>query len=175
MKTKDLTLTALFAALLCISAPWALPVGAVPLTLATFSVYLAAGALGWKRGLLAVLVYLLLGTAGLPVFSGFMGGAQKLAGVTGGFLVGYLPCALFAGLLPDRFPGRRWPYPTGMILGTAALYALGTAWFMFQTHSPAAAALLTCVVPFLPGDAVKIAAASLLAPVLRKYLRRYGS
>jgi biotin transport system substrate-specific component len=175
MKTKDLTTTALFAALLCISAPWAVPVGAVPVTLATFAVYLAGATLGWKKGVLAVLVYLLLGTAGLPVFSGFTGGAQKLASVTGGFLIGYLPCAFLTGLLPDRFPGRRWIYPAGMVLGTAALYALGTAWFMLQTHSPAAAALMTCVVPFLPGDAAKIAAASLLAPALRKYLRRHGA
>jgi biotin transport system substrate-specific component len=168
MKGRDLTLTALLAAMLCAAAPWSVPVGPVPVSLATFAVYLAGASAGWKRGGLAALVYVLLGCAGLPVFSGFSGGIQKLFGVTGGFIMGYIPCALLSGLPADIFPGSRWAPPAGMALGTLALYAMGTAWFMLQTRSSLPAALLVCVVPFLAVDAGKIVLASLLAPRLRK-------
>jgi biotin transport system substrate-specific component len=170
MKGRDLTLTALLAAMLCAAAPWSVPVGPVPVSPATFAVYLAGASAGWKRGGLAVLVYVLLGCAGVPVFSGFSGGVQKLFGVTGGFILGYIPCALLAGLAADKFPGKRWAAPAGMVLGTLVLYTVGTAWFMLQTKNPLSAALLTCVVPFLAFDAGKIVLASLLAPKLRKLI-----
>ena len=170
MKTRDMTLTAVMAALICIAGPLVVPVGPVPLSLATFAVYLAGAVLGKKRGTIAVGLYLLIGIIGVPVFSGFSGGFQKLAGVTGGYLAGYLPCAFLSGLGAERAEksGRKWLLPALAAAGTAVLYALGTAWFMIQTGNTASAALGLCVVPFLPGDAVKIIAASLLAGPVRK-------
>ena len=170
MKTRDMTLTAVMAALICIAGPLVVPVGPVPLSLATFAVYLAGAVLGKKRGAIAVGLYLLIGIIGVPVFSGFSGGFQKLAGVTGGYLAGYLPCAFLSGLGAERAEksGRKWLLPALAAAGTAALYALGTAWFMIQTGNTVGAALGLCVVPFLPGDAVKIIAASLLAGPVRK-------
>ena len=170
MKTRDMTLTAVMAALICIAGPLVVPVGPVPLSLATFAVYLAGAVLGKKRGTIAVGLYLLIGIIGVPVFSGFSGGFQKLAGVTGGYLAGYLPCAFLSGLGAERAEksGRKWLLPALAAAGTAALYALGTAWFMIQTGNTVGAALGLCVVPFLPGDAVKIIAASLLAGPVRK-------
>ena len=129
----------------------------------------------WKHGLLAVAVYILVGAVGLPVFSGFTGGVQKLFGATGGYIAGYIPCALIAGLLIDRFENKKWIYPAAMVLGTVALYALGTAWFMFVTKNSLAASLAVCVVPFLPGDALKIVAASAIAYPLRRLVRRATS
>lgn len=170
-KTRDLTQTALFAALLCVTAPWSVPIGPIPLSLATFAVYLAAAVLGWKRGTLAVLVYLLLGAAGLPVFTGFAGGLHKLAGPTGGYLAGYLPCALLTGIFSERSRGAPFS-AVGMVLGTAVLYALGTAWFCVQSGSGVGHALAVCVLPFLPGDGAKIAAAAALAAFLRPVLDR---
>ena len=176
MKTKDLTLTAVMAALLCLAGPMSLSIGPVPLSLASFAVYLAGAVLGPRRGAAAVGIYLLLGLIGIPVFSGFSGGFQKLAGVTGGYLAGYLPCALLSGLGARRaLSGKKALLPGGMILGTAVLYLIGTAWFLLQTGQTLAGALSLCVLPFLPGDAVKIAAASLLTPPLRKALARQGS
>lgn len=177
MKTRDMALTAVMAALICVVAPIVVPLPAspVPLSLATFMIYLAAAVLGAKRGALAVALYLLIGAVGLPVFSGFTGGAQKLAGVTGGYLIGYLPCAFIAGLAaaPGRgAPARKWRLPLFMALGTAALYALGTAWFMVSTKNGLAASLGMCVLLFLPGDAIKIAAASLLAGPIRRAVYR---
>ena len=116
-----MALTGMMAALLCVAGPLSLPVGPVPLSLATFAVYLAGAVLGWKRGTAAVALYLLIGLCGLPVFSGFSGGFQKLAGVTGGYLVGYLFCALITGLGsgdPETRHGKpAWVLPACMAAG----------------------------------------------------------
>lgn len=162
-------LIALMAAALCVLSPWAIPVGPVPITLATLGVYLAAGTLGPKGGTAAVGLYLALGAVGVPVFAGFAGGLQQLVGLTGGYLWGYLPCALLAGLLARR--AGRFALPLAFLVGTAAMYLLGTAWYMVQTDGTLSGALLTCVLPFLPADGVKIAVASLLAPALRRHIR----
>ena len=168
-----MTFTALMAALICVAGPLSVSIGPIPLTLATFAVYLAAAVLGSKRGTLAVALYLLIGLVGLPVFSGFSGGFQKLVGVTGGYLIGYLPGAWIGGMgvKPGQAaPGSRWRLPLFLALGTLAIYVLGTAWFVIQTGNGLVAALSLCVLPFLPGDAIKIGAASLLARPIRKAL-----
>ncbi len=176
LNTRDMTLVAVMAALICVAGPLTVAIGPIPLSLATFAIYLAGAVLGAKRGALAVALYLLIGAVGVPVFSGFSGGFQKLAGVTGGYLVGYLPCAWLTGLGAcgaDEKSGKGvWRLPAMMALGTATLYAVGTAWFMVQTKTPLGAALGMCVLPFLPGDAVKIAAATLLARPVRKAVFR---
>lgn len=165
---KSMVFTAIAAAIICVAAPFSIPLPAlVPISLATFAVYLAGGLLGAKRGTLAVLVYILIGAVGLPVFSGFAGGFAKLLGVTGGYIIGYIPCALLTGLFADLFPKKLWALPLGMALGTAACYLLGTVWFIIATGSGLAAALAACVVPFLIGDAIKIAAATAITLPLR--------
>ena len=175
MKVKDMTLTAVMAALMCIAGPLSIQAGPVPLSLATFAVYMAGAALGKKYGTLATALYLVIGAAGVPVFSGFAGGLQKLAGVTGGYLAGYLPCAFLTGIGAEQAEkGRRWMLPLMAAAGTAVLYALGTAWFTVQTGNTLGAALSLCVVPFLPGDAAKITAAVLLANPVRRAVRTAG-
>ncbi len=161
VKIRDLTLIALFSALLCIISSFSVPIGPVGITLATFGIYLSGAVLGWKRAGAAVAVYLLLGLVGLPVFSGFMGGVQRLAGPTGGYLVGYILCAVITGLLSEKI-GKAWGAALGMVLGTVALYAFGTAWFCIMSGSGLLSALSVCVIPFLPGDALKIALAAVL-------------
>jgi len=129
--------------------------------------------LGPKRGTAAVGLYLLIGILGVPVFSGFSGGFQKLAGVTGGYLAGYLPCAFLTGLGAEKADGGgKALLPALMAAGTAVLYLAGTAWFIAQTGSSAGSALSLCVVPFLPGDALKITAASLLVVPVRRAVYR---
>jgi biotin transport system substrate-specific component len=166
MKVRDLTITALFAALICVCAPLSIAIGPVSITLATFAVYLAASVLGWKRGTLAVIVYILIGAVGVPVFSNFSGGLQKLIGVTGGYIVGYIPCALIVGYFSDKW-SKVWSYILGMVVGTVVLYALGTVWFIFVAKSTLSYAMSVCVIPFLPLDTVKIICASILAIKLR--------
>lgn len=174
LSLKALTLTAVFSALLCIISPFAIPVGPISVTLATFGVYLAGASLGLKRGSAAVAIYLMLGFIGLPVFSGFSGGFQRLFGPTGGYMVGYIPCAAITGAFVSRFK-RPWAYPVGMAAGTVALYALGTAWYCVLTGAGLLPSLSLCVFPFLLGDGIKIACASVLGYRLRTFTERINN
>ena len=175
MKTNDLTLTAAMAALICVAGPLTIAIGPVPLSLASFAVYLAGAILGWKRGSLAVAVYLLIGLAGVPVFSGFSGGVQKLFGVTGGYLVGYVACALITGLFSGEprndKPRPAWVMAAGMALGTAVrvleIFAEDD-----QAGNTLSAAMGMCVLPFLAGDVLKIVAASAIAVPVRRAIYR---
>jgi biotin transport system substrate-specific component len=166
---RQLALTALMAAVLCVLAPWSVNVGPIPLSLATLGVYLCVYLLGWKWGTVSVLVYLLLGAAGMPVFSSFSGGLGKLLGPTGGYLIGYLALAVLSGLAIDR--SNHLPvHFLGMVIGTVALYTLGTAWYCFQSGTALEVALSKCVWIFIPGDLLKMAAALALGPLLRHRL-----
>lgn len=169
-----LVMTAVMAAVMAVVAPFSIQIGPIPLSLCTFVIYLNSYLLGWKRGTAATLVYILLGAVGMPVFSSFSSGLGAVLGPTGGYIVGYLPLALIAGFAVERFPAGRLPQLAGMVLGTAVLYVLGTAWFCFQSGNSLNAAMGACVLPFLPGDALKIAAAMLLGPLLRTRLEQAG-
>lgn len=161
--------TALFAAIICIMAPFSLNVGLIPISLGTFAIYLAGGFLGGKKGMTAVGVYILLGAIGLPVFTGFSGGFAKLLGVTGGYIIGFVPLVLITGIFAEK---NKALLPLGMVLGTLACYAFGTVWFMALTKSELVPALMSCVVPFLIGDAVKIAAASAICIPLKSRVNK---
>lgn len=173
-RTYQLAVAALFAALLCILGPLSLPIGPVPISLATLIVYLAAYILGPKLGTISCAVYLLLGLVGLPVFSGYAGGIGKLAGPTGGYLIGYIPLAFIAGLFVIKGKGKIPMAALGMVVGTAVLYLLGTIWFVMQMDYSVGQALAVCVVPFLLGDAIKIVVAVLLGGTVRKRLVQAG-
>lgn len=164
--------TALFAAIICVLAPFVIPIGPIPLSLATFAIYIAASALNWKFGTAAVIIYIALGAVGLPVFSGFMGGVPKLVGPTGGFIFGYILLALSEGFIIDKLEKKKWAYPLGMAVGTILLYICGTTWFVISQNVTLAKALALCVLPFLLGDAIKIILASVIAPNLRKLLKK---
>ena len=159
------------AAILCAVGPLAIPIGPVPVAFANLIIYLSLYLLGWKRGVASCLAYLLLGLAGLPVFSAFGSGASRLLGPTGGYLVGYLPMAVVGGLTLDH-TDRRWLQGLGLAAGTAVLYAMGTAWYCWQGGVDPGPALGACVLPFLPFDLLKILAALTVGPVLRRRLRQ---
>lgn len=166
-------IAALLAALLAIISPFSLPVGSIPLTLSSFGVYLCALLAGGGWGTVSVAVYLLLGAVGVPVFSGFVGGVQAFAGPTGGFLLGYLPCTLLSGFLCRRFENKRpLLWGVALLIGTAVLYLCGVIWFMLSADVTLWAALVACVLPFLPGDIVKIVAAISLAYPVKKALQK---
>lgn len=178
-KTTYMALCGLFAALTAVCTYISIPLGftPVPVNLATLAVFLAGGLLGRKYGTIALAVYALLGAVGVPVFSGFRGGLGVLVGPTGGYIIGYIAAAFLVGLLTEMLLTDKRSRvaelaicAVSMIAGLAACYLLGTIWFMISTHTGAAAALVSCVIPFLPGDALKIAAASLLVQRLRHLL-----
>lgn len=170
MKTVDMAYIALFAVLMAVCSWISIP-SVVPFTMQTFGVFLTVGVLGGKRGTLAVVVYLLLGAVGLPVFAGFAGGLGALLGSTGGYLVGFVFLALVMWAM-ERIPGKKtWVLALSMVLGLAVCYAFGTAWFMVvyaRTTGPVGlwTALGWCVLPYILPDLVKMA----LALVIRKRL-----
>ena len=165
--TYAMVSTALMTAVTCILAPLSVPIGPVPISFTNLAIYISLYLLDWKRGTVSYFLYLLIGFAGLPVFSGFTGGVAKLAGPTGGYLIGYIPCALILGCAIDRFPRAKWMYPLAMIAGTIVLYAIGVLWFMLYLGNGFGKAMAACVIPFLPGDALKIAVASIFSLRLR--------
>ena len=179
MSTKRLVLCAATAALTCVLAPISFFIGtAIPVTLATFAVMLAGVLLGGRCGALSQLIYLLLGIVGLPVCAGWTPALPRLTGPTGGYLIGYLPLAFLCGAIYTAWGrnstgAKKYAALTGgMLLGTAALYAFGTVWFCVWSGADALYALSVCVVPFLPGDAIKILAVALIAPRLEKAIDR---
>jgi biotin transport system substrate-specific component len=179
LTTYELVLCALCAAVTCVLAPISVPLaGEVPISLATFAVLLSGILLGAKYGAISQLVYVLLGSVGVPVFAGWTGGIGITLGVTGGYIIGYLPMAFVTGLLYYRFGrnesgARKYAAMiVSMILATAVLYIFGTAWFMVQTKMTLAASLAACVIPFLPGDLIKIIAVMLVAPPIEAALKR---
>lgn len=173
ISTQSLVLTALMTAVTCILAPMSVPVpfSPVPLTLTNLVLGFSIFLLGWKKATASYLIYLLLGLCGLPVFSGFSGGPGKFAGPTGGYLTGFIFLTLIGGLLAQHFHWKRIGCIAGLVLGTAVTYAFGTAWLCFQLHLNPAAGLMAGVIPYLPGDAVKIILTVLLGPVIKKRVR----
>ena len=167
--TYAMAVTALMTAVTCILAPLSIPIGPVPISLTNFAIYLSLYLLDWKKGTVSYILYLLLGLVGLPVFSGFTGGIGKLAGPTGGYIIGFIPMAIIAGIVIDKF-SQRWIQILGMIVGTAICYAFGTVWFCFQSGYTVAAALAVCVIPFIPADLIKIVIVTIIGPMIRKRL-----
>ena len=173
LKTRDVALVGLFAALTVICAWISVPLGPVPVTLQTFAVFLGAALLGSKRGTLAVGVYILLGVVGLPVFSGF----KTLNPLTFGYVLGFLPLGLMTAAAERLFPGRKLALPLGMALGLLVCYLIGTVWFWYVMHFRGTAygfgkILSLCVVPFVLPDLLKLAASWLLARKLGKYVKQ---
>ena len=164
-KVREMTITALMAAVICVLGPISVPIGPVPISLTNLAIYFVLYAVGTKRGLSAFLIYLLLGLAGLPVFSGFTGGPQKLFGPTGGYIIGFLGMTLVAGLFIDRFTEKRIRCILGMFLATLIPYVLGTLWLAVSAHMTFKAALAAGVLPFVWEDVLKMAAAAALGPV----------
>lgn len=172
---RDMALSALFAALIAVCS-WISVPSAVPFTLQTFGVFMAAGLLGGKRGTVSVLIYILLGAAGIPVFSGFKGGAGVLAGSTGGYIVGFLFTALIIWLFEAKARNRKYTLPISMAVGLLACYAFGTAWFMFvYARTSGSVGLVTaltwCVFPFILPDAAKITLACFLIRRIKSVVR----
>ena len=170
-KTKFLSYCAIFAALTAVLSQISLPIGPVPINLALMSPVIAALLFGIQVGVTSQAVYVLLGAVGLPVFSGFRGGLSALAGPTGGYIIGYILCALLAGAIIKYSKEKSVPMLVlAAVAGTLICYLFGTIWFVYQQKTTFAAALSLCVFPFLPGDAVKIVLDTLIVRKISKTL-----
>ena len=168
---RQLTVTGVMTAVTCILAPFSLPIGPVPISVMTFIIYLTMYLLGMKMGTVSCMIYLLLGFVGVPVFAGYTGGAGKLLGPTGGYLIGYLFLTLVGGFIMEKMAFKRIWCMVGTIVGTAVLYLFGTVWFMILMKCEFTYALSACVIPFLIGDLTKIVLAELVGQEIRKRLK----
>lgn len=157
-------------AVICILAPFSLPIGPVPISFTNLAIYIALYVLGMKRGTISYLIYLLIGLVGVPVFSGFIGGPQKLFGPTGGYLIGFIPMAVIAGIVIDKCMKKWYFCLLAMIAGTWVCYLFGTAWLAFQANMTFKAALAAGVIPFIIEDLIKMVLALLIGPQIHKQL-----
>lgn len=174
-KTKDMVYIGMFAVIIAVCSWISIP-AAVPFTLQTMAVFAAVGILGGKRGTLSVLLYILLGAVGIPVFAGFTGGIGILLGSTGGYIAGFLFSALLMWGFEKLFGNRAWVLPVSMFAGLLVCYAFGTVWFKavyMRTTGPVGfmTVLGWCVIPFIIPDCIKIAIALFLTKRLKKAVR----
>lgn len=171
---KTMAFVGIMTALICVMGPFSIPLpfSPVPLSLTMLAIFFSLYVVGMKLGTLSTLLYLLIGLVGLPVFSGFSGGAGKLLGPTGGYLIGFIFMALIAGFFIDKWPNNLLLGFVGMVLGTAVCYAFGTAWLAYQNHLTLKAALFAAVIPFIPGDIIKMVIAVIVGPLVRKALKK---
>ncbi len=166
---RDALLIAASCLLIALSAQVEIPIpfSPVPLTGQTFAVLLLGAALGSWRGAAAVISYVTLGALGIPVFAGGAGGALKLAGPTGGYLVGFAAGAFVVGLLTEKDWGRKlWSSAAAMVIGNVVIYAVGVTWL--AAFVGWASVLRLGVLPFIPGDLLKLALAIWLLPAAWK-------
>jgi biotin transport system substrate-specific component len=148
-----------------------LPFTPVPITGQTFAVLLSGAVLGWRRGMLAQILYLAEGAAGLPFFAGGAAGPLVFAGPSGGYLVAFPVAAAITGFLAERGWDRHfWSMLAAMLLGSSVIFASGLAGL--SRFIPSGDLLGTGLFPFLPGDLVKSTLASLAFPGLWRFANR---
>ncbi|MCM1061259.1 MAG: biotin transporter BioY [Eubacterium sp.] len=173
--TKEMVLTAMLTAVMAVCS-WISVPAEIPFTLQTFAVFCAIGLLGGRNGLFSILVYILLGAIGIPVFAGPSGGIGIILGNTGGYIVGFIFIALICWLTEKLFGNGLIARIISMLIGLAVLYAFGTAWFMFlYTKNTGDVSLIQvmkwCVTPFVIPDLLKLALAVVLTDRIKKYAK----
>lgn len=167
MNVQRITKIALFAALLALISPIAIPTSIVPFTLSSLMIYILSFSLKPVDALISVLVYILLGVIGLPVFSGYQAGLQVLTGPTGGFIIGYIPASFIISLLVS---GKKTvlKYIYSFISGTLIIYMFGLLMFSFVMDLNFVNSLFITVIPFLIFDIVKMTLGIITCIILNK-------
>ena len=167
---QDICSIAIMAAITAVMAQISIPMPlGVPMTMQTFAVTLAGVILGSKRGALSMIVYVLLGAIGVPVFAGFSGGAQYLVGATGGFLISFPLMAYLIGV-GVKLKKKKGMFLLFLILGTVSNYIVGVVMFCIVTQSSVMTGITACVLPFIPTAIIKAAVASVLGLQIHRRL-----
>jgi biotin transport system substrate-specific component len=174
-RIKDTVYIAMFAAVISVCSLIYVPF-AVPFTMQTFAVFLALFSAGGKRGTIAILTYIAIGLAGMPVFSGFMGGVSALFGATGGYIIGFVFAAFIYWLFEKLFGKSEKTSAVSAIVGMTVCYIFGSLWYAFVFSGGTGeagffAAIAQCVLPFILPDAAKITLAFVLCKRLKKYMK----
>lgn len=169
-----LVYTSMFAAIIAVCSLITIPF-AVPFTMQTFAVFFSLLMLGGKGGTCAVAIYIALGLAGLPVFSGFNGGFGALLGATGGYIIGFLLASLLFWFIEKISRTKRYTDIFSVTSGMLLCYTVGSLWYalvyMEGTAAGFSAAFMQCVLPFILPDAAKISLAFMLRKRLKKYIQ----
>lgn len=174
--TYDIITIALLTAVTAVCSWIIIPTGTVPFSMQTFAVFVSALLLGSAKGTLTVILYLLLGIVGLPVFSSFQAGPGVLLGATGGFLTGFVFITLIGGYFAHRFSNNTIMTVTGLILGLLCCYIMGTVWFIFvyldsTSEMSVPAVLSICVLPYVIPDLIKMYLAVIVTKKLKKVIK----
>lgn len=174
LKTKNLILYSLFAAMTAVLSQISLilPFTPVPVNLAMLSVFMSGAMVGSKGGAVSQIVYVILGAIGIPVFAKLSAGVGIILGPTGGYIIGYIASAYITGYIIEKTGKGFISYIFAMAIGLIACYLLGTIWFMIITGTMIYKALTLCVIPFIPGDMLKILAGSFLASRLNPIINK---
>jgi len=162
----------LMAALTAAGAYLAIPIGPVPIVLQNLFIFLSGLLLGPGWGTASVGVYLLAGILGLPVFAGGVGGIGRFAGPTGGYLLGFLPAVCVIGFISNVSKTNVVRDLLAMVCGSLIIYAFGLSWLKILTGMTLGKTLAVGMYPFLPGDALKMAAAVPIAKALRPVIHK---
>lgn len=160
---------ALMAAVMAILSPISIPIGPVPISLGTFTVFLTGALLPLPFSIVSLGIYIFLGLIGLPVFSNFRGGPPVLIGPTGGYIIGYVFIILAVGLAVKHSSSMVVHFLAAMA-GMLMCYGVGTLWFSMVTGTAFLQGLLVCVVPFILPDIMKAVVALLLSKILKSRL-----
>lgn len=170
-KSYSIVLMGLFVAIMAVCAWVSIPMVPIPITLQTMGVFITVSILGAKKGTVSIIIYILLGAIGLPVFSNFTGGFGIILSPTGGFILGFIFTTIIAGFISEHFKCSILTNIFAMTSGLVACYLIGTIWYCVYARVDVLTAFLVCVVPFLIGDAVKIGVSSILATKLKKLIK----
>lgn len=176
--TKNIALMAIFVALMAVCSWISLSFGQITFSLQTFAVFVTVGLLGLKRGTISVVVYILLGLAGVPVFAGFTGGIGVIAGYLGGFIVGFLPAAIIIGLIimlvkvEGEFKKMMVMF-IAMLLGDAVCFLIGGIWFKNVLELDWASTFSLSMAPYIVPDIAKMLVAIIVINRVKAYVKLF--
>ncbi|MBQ5885031.1 MAG: biotin transporter BioY [Clostridia bacterium] len=169
MKIREITLTAIFSAVLCLFSIITFPIGAVPVSLATFGVMIAASFIKAKCAIISVLVYIILGCVGLPIFSSFGSGPSVIFGATGGYILSYpIMAAIISTIAQKNKKHRKTMLLLSYIISLIVCHLLGSIWYCAVTQIPFKKAFMVTILPFIIPDFVKIFAAIITVSAAEK-------
>lgn len=172
---RDLAFMSLMSVIIAVCA-WITVPAAVPFTFQTFGIFLTLCLLGGKKGLLSITVYILLGLIGLPVFSGFKGGAGVLFGATGGYIIGFLLIGITFLIITKLFGEKIIPAIAALVIGDILCFAFGTIWYItVYNQKNEAIGLMTalgwCVFPFIIPDCIKLICAVFISKKIKSLIK----
>lgn len=179
LSVQNMALMAIFVALMAVCSWISLTFGQITFTLQTFAVFVTAGLLGTKKGTLSVVIYILLGAVGVPVFAGFSGGVASIAGYLGGFIIGFIPEAFIIGIATDLIKTKNEimkmvVLAVSMLIGDVVCFLLGGIWFKQVLEVDWKYTFAMAMAPYIVPDLVKIVLATIIVNRVKKYAKIFN-